>query len=147
MAAAGGPRGGAEREGFYLSELVDRLEAEHARLLALVSELSQAVEAGDAQAAAALVGPPTAFTTELDDHIDVEDHELFPTLAEELGQGVVGVFSDEHAEIVALRDRLVAGASADEVPLELCAEFCGLLAAHMEREDTALFPAARAVLS
>jgi hemerythrin-like domain-containing protein len=119
------------------------LSQEHETLLPLILAIQVAAEAGDVPALVEkLIAGRQALTTELDAHIALEDDGAFVSVEEALGKEAVLPFRAEHSEIRALRDRMLAGAGAGRVSLDLCLQFCDLLLEHMQREDAMLFPSA-----
>jgi hemerythrin-like domain-containing protein len=128
--------------------LIDRLESEHVDVLHAVAMLRPAIEAHDDVALkGALAAGEEALGTALNVHSEAEDEELFPPLAEMIGEGMVSVFVEEHVRIRALRDQIYQRMGRGEADFDGCAELCDLLADHMGREDQVLFPAARGVLA
>lgn len=126
-------------------EVMGSLSAEHAEVRALLSQVAEAAGSGDVTATARHINAGRDLLLgSLDEHIRIEDDELFPAIAETLGGGIVGAFVEEHADIIRLRDEVLAAASAP--PLAACLELCDLLESHTVREDQMLFPAARQAL-
>ena len=127
--------------------LIDRLEGEHVEGLQAVAMLRPAVEARDDVALkGALAAGEEALGAALTKHSEVEDEDLFPRIAAMIGEGMVGLFVEEHVRIRALRDQVYERMGRGAADFDGCAELCDLLADHMEREDKVLFPAARGVL-
>jgi hemerythrin-like domain-containing protein len=128
--------------------LIDRLESEHGGVLDVVALVRSAVEERDDVALkGALAAGADELGTALTVHSQTEDDDLFPQLAEMIGEGLVGVFVEEHVRIRALRDQVYERMGQGEADFEGCAELCDLLSSHMERENQVLFPAARSVLA
>jgi hemerythrin-like domain-containing protein len=131
-----------------LVTLIDRLEGEHVGVLDAVALIRSAVEERDDVALkGALAAGADELGTALTVHSETEDHDLFPQLADMIGEGLVSVFVEEHVRIRALRDQVYKRMGQGEADFEGCAELCDLLASHMEREDQVLFPAARGLLA
>ncbi len=123
------------------------LSQEHETLLPLILDIQSAAEAADIPALVEkLIAGRQALTTELDTHIALEDDVAFATVEEALGKEIVLPFRSEHSEIRALRDKVIAGADAGRVSIDLCLQFCDLIQVHMQREDAMLFPSALTAL-
>jgi hemerythrin-like domain-containing protein len=127
--------------------LIDRLQSEHGGVLDAVALVRAAVEErDDVTLKGALAAGADELGTPLTVHSETEDNDLFPQLAELIGEGLVGVFVEEHVRIRALRDQVYERMGRGEADFDGCAELCDLLDSHMDREDQVLFPAARGVL-
>ena len=128
-------------------EVIGILSKEHTDVRALLSGVAEAAGRGDATGAARQINAGRDLLSGgLDEHIRVEDEELFPAIAGVLGEGITGAFAEEHVHIRRLRDEVLAGAAAPALPLAACLELCDLLESHTVREDEMLFPAARQAL-
>jgi hemerythrin-like domain-containing protein len=128
-------------------EAMTVLAAEHVEVRALLSRVAVALEGGDGDAAGrVLLAGQELLAAGLDEHIRVEDEELFPVIAGELGQGLVGVFAEEHVRIRELRDEALASLAGPPLATGACRDLCELLESHTVREDQMLFPAAREAL-
>lgn len=128
--------------------LIDRLESEHVEVLQALDTLGSAVATGDGVALrGALAEGVEILGAALNVHSAAEDEELFPQLAPMIGADLVSVFVEEHVRIRALRDEVYDRMGRGEADFDGCAELCDLLADHMERENLALFPAARSSLA
>ena len=128
-------------------EVMGTLSKEHTEVRALLSRVGEAARRGDAtEAAWQITAGRDLLSGGLDEHIRVEDDELFPAIAGALGEGSTGAFAEEHVRLRRLRDEVVAGATASALPLAACLELCDLLESHTVREDEMLFPAARQAL-
>lgn len=133
-----------------VTPLLDRLSAEHQELLPRVAELVELAEAGGDGLESAIDGVAELLRAPLEAHIAQEDDILFPAYADKTGdRTLVRIFYDEHREILALRDELLAlrhkapaGVSLSDAVLRLG----DLLTSHMTREETMLFPSARALM-
>ena len=127
--------------------LIDRLESEHVEVMGAVALLRPAIETRDDVALKdALAAGEQALGAALTKHSEVEDDDLFPRIAEMIGQGMVDVFIEEHVRIRRLRDEVYDSMGRGRADFDGCAELCDLLTDHMEREDKVLFPAARGAL-
>jgi hemerythrin-like domain-containing protein len=128
-------------------DVLARLSSEHDTLLPLIVDIQAAAEAGDnATLVARLKAGRAALTGELDAHIALEEDVAFALIGQAIGEEFVAPFRSEHTEIRALRDEVLAGADASDVPIGLCLQLCDLIQAHMQREDAMLFPSARDAL-
>ncbi len=125
-------------------DVLARLSSEHDTLLPLIVNIQAAAEAGDhATLVARLKAGRAALTGELDAHIALEENVAFALIEQAIGEEFVTPFRSEHTEIRALRDEVLAGADAGDVPFGRCLQLCDLIQAHMQREDAMLFPSAR----
>ncbi len=132
-----------------IGPILDTLATEHADMLPCTAHLSALATEKSPELHAALDRCWPVLTGALDAHIEAEDTVLFPALANEVGDGITGLFRDEHREIEALRASLRA-ARLDGDDLErvssIALRLAELLGSHMNREDAMLFPSARNVL-
>lgn len=130
-----------------LLELLDRLGREHVEVREALAALGPPAQAGDlVELAARLPGCASVLGPALNEHSALEDEQLFPAVAALLGEDMVGTFAGEHDRIRALRDEVYDGLARGSVTAGVCIELCELLGDHIDREDEALFPAARGVL-
>jgi hemerythrin-like domain-containing protein len=128
-------------------DVLARLSSEHDTLLPLIVDIQAAAEAGDTVALIERIKAGKArLTGELDAHIALEEDVAFALIGQAIGEEFVAPFRSEHTEIRALRDEVLAGADASDVPIGLCLQLCDLIQAHMQREDAMLFPSARDAL-
>lgn len=128
--------------------LIDRLESEHVEVLQALDTLGSAIDTDDREALrGALAAGVEILGPALNVHSAAEDEDLFPQIAPMIGADMVSVFVEEHVRIRALRDQVYERMGRGEADFEGCAELCDLLADHMERENLALFPAARSLLA
>lgn len=130
--------------------LIDALSAEHRALLPELSRLAQEATASPQSLKAALERVAPLIGSPLDEHIANEDRELFPAYAACGGDvGILAFFTEEHAEILTLRNRLVMavedGNDIDELRF-LAEQLADTLSSHMNREEEMLFPAMRDLL-
>ncbi len=133
-----------------IAAIIDQLSAEHADLLPRMARLGQLAAAKSPDLLGQIEQCADHLQAPLEAHIEQEDDVLFPAYIERTGEdGVVALFVEEHRDILALRDQLLAAAreGADQARLrELAARLADLLASHMNREDMMLFPSARQAL-
>jgi hemerythrin-like domain-containing protein len=130
------------------SDVVGELYQEHDRLRFLLQRIERAAEASDVAALAdALAAGRAALGTELDEHIATEERAVFTTVRDELGEGLVAPFEEEHREIEALRDLVLGWSGASDPPYEQSLELCDRILQHQQREDLMLFPIVRGILS
>jgi hemerythrin-like domain-containing protein len=128
-------------------DLLTHLADEHRELLGLMAQLQAAADAGDTSALAnRLMAAHAALTNGLDAHIALEEERVFSGIGSVLGDDLVAPFRDEHQEIRALRDEVLALASRGNAPPDLCLRLCDLVVEHQQREDLVLFPCARDAL-
>ena len=129
------------------TDVFNQLSGEHDTLLPLIVEIQAAAETEDIPALLKhLANGRAALTSELDAHIALEEDVAFAAVDETLGEGMARPFREEHKEIQSLRDRVLAGAEAGRVSIDLCLQLCDLIQEHMQREDEMLFPSMRAAL-
>jgi iron-sulfur cluster repair protein YtfE (RIC family) len=126
--------------------VLDRLRAEHAELLPRIERLLELAQFQSPALAATLDADLELLGAPLEAHIALEDDVLFPAYAEATGaHSVVEVFSDEHREILKIRNELralrqlgVDGKTLATTVLRLT----DALMPHQEREEMMLFPSA-----
>ncbi len=129
--------------------LLDALSAEHRTLLPELAALAREVTACTESLKASLERVAPLIGLPLDEHIANEDRELFPAYAAAGGDaGVLAFFTEEHAEILALRNRLMAAVEDDDIEAvrSLAEQLADALSSHMNREEEMLFPAMRDLL-
>lgn len=135
----------------HLAAMIETLSAEHRDLLPQLAKLADEVTAPPEALKAAFRQVATELGLPLDEHIVNEDHELFPAYASAGGDPeVLAHFSQEHREILSLRNRLVEAIEDDADISEvrsLIEELTELLTSHMNREDQMLFPDMRDVFA
>ena len=129
------------------ANILSRLTEEHDTLLPIIVELQAAAEAQDSVALFdELITGRAALTQELDAHITLEEDIAFSLIEQSVGEEIVTPFRTEHTEIRSLRDEVLSQSDAGVAPFNLCLQLCDLIQAHMQREDTMLFPSAREAL-
>ncbi|MBI1723908.1 MAG: hemerythrin domain-containing protein [Gemmatimonadetes bacterium] len=127
-----------------------RFEAEHEEALAVLDRLADAALAlrrGEPawQHLATVRDVHATLTHAVRTHNDKEEHALFPLLGD---QAPSAVFIDEHRTLRALEHELAAALDGSD-PMRLAhvaLSIVELLRAHIERENTVLFPLARTLL-
>ncbi len=130
------------------TDVFTMLSQEHETLLPLILAIQTAAEAGDRSSLLEkLAAGCQTLTTELDVHMVMEDDVAFATIEEALGKEIVLPFRLDHSEIRALRDKVIAGADAGRVSIDLCLQFCDLIQVHMQREDAILFPSSLSAIA
>ena len=92
---------------------------------------------------AKLLAGRAALTEELDAHIAFEEDVAFSIIEQAIGEEIVSPFRTEHTEIRELRDAVLAQADSGSAPFDLCLQLCDVIQAHMQREDSMLFPSAQ----
>jgi len=131
-----------------LIALIGQFENEHVEVREALARIDAGVDARDSDVVkSALASSSGVLVAGLDEHSSTEDNALFPRIAEFLGQGMVGVFAAEHIQILALRNQIYSNLERGVADFEGCASFSELLASHIDREDSMLFPASRGVLA
>lgn len=125
-------------------------EAEHREALAELAQLEEAAlglrGGGDtARHLATAARVQRVLSTAVRAHNEAEERALFPLLDDD---PTVPVFVEEHRQLRALEEDLVAGLEAGDPPrvAGIALRVVDLLRSHIEREDHMLFPSARAAL-
>lgn len=135
----------------HLAAMIDTLSAEHRDLLPGLVRLADEATAPTEALKAAFDQVAGKLGLPLDEHIANEEHGLFPAYASAGGDaGVLARFSEEHREILSLRNQLAAAIEDDADISELRSlveQITDLLSSHMNREDRMLFPDMRDILS
>ena len=122
-------------------DIFTQLSNEHTTLSPIIESIRAAVEAGEKiTLLAQLAMNRAALSGELDAHIALEENEAFHRAEEAVGTDIVATFREEHTEIQALRDEMLAQAQAGTISFSLCLQFCDCIEVHMLREDAMLFP-------
>lgn len=132
-----------------LVALIDTLSAEHQELLPQLGGLSETAAASPEtlKSEFGLIAPLLGLP--LDEHIANEERVLFPAYAAAGGDAaLLSVFTEEHREILALRNRLVAALEDDDFTAarSLAEQLTDVLSSHIHREDEVLFPMMRDLL-
>ena len=131
-----------------LLALIGTLENEHVDVREALGRINLAIGANDPAALLdALLAGEAVLGSGLDAHSLSEDDDLFPPLADAMGDGLLGVFVEEHVRIRSLRDRIYAAKDRGQADFNGSEEFSQLLTDHIDREDAVLFPSARGVLA
>ena len=131
-----------------LVKLIGTLESEHVEVRDALAKIDSAVTVKNASAlSAALTSGLGVLGTGLDSHSLAEDNDLFPAIAELMGEGLVSVFVEEHTRIRSLRDQIYQAMDRGDADFERSGEFSELLGDHIDREDAMLFPSARSMLA
>lgn len=126
--------------------VTDILVAEHETVLAWLSELASAADAGRREEIRRLL---PFFEENLQVHRRKEEEVLFPAVARQIGEsgGPVACMLEEHRQekqlIAAIREVLEGGEGLSR-PVGLFVEFLRL---HIQKENEVLFPLAEQVLS
>ncbi len=131
-----------------LVKLIGTLEGEHVEVRDALAKIDSAVTVKNASALSdALTSASEVLGTALDSHSLAEDNDLFPAIAEMMGEGLVSVFVEEHTRIRSLRDQIYQAMDRGDADFERSGEFSELLGDHIDREDAMLFPSARNMLA
>ena len=131
-----------------LVALMDQFEREHVEVREALAKIGVGVDARDSAAVmSALASSSGVLQSGLDDHSSAEDKVLFPGIISDLGEGMVGLFVEEHVRILALRNQIYSNMEKGVADFQGCGDFSELLTSHIDREDAMLFPAARGVLA
>ncbi|KAB8181564.1 hemerythrin domain-containing protein [Microbispora catharanthi] len=122
---------------------IDELTREHDLVVNLIADARTAHTAGDADAMAVIA---RRIAEVLGPHTEVEEHGLFPALADEFPEQIAGLEA-EHRRIEAVLGEAADATPADPGwPLRLL-DALNLLRAHILKEQDGVFPAALAGLS
>ena len=131
-----------------LIALIGQFEKEHVDVREALARIDAGVDSRDSNSVkSALAMSNGVLVAGLDEHSSMEDNVLFPRIAEFLGQGMVGVFAEEHVQILELRNQIYSKLERGVADFEGCASFSELLSSHIDREDSMLFPASRGALA
>ncbi len=131
-----------------LVKLIGTLEGEHVEVRDALAKIDSAVTVKNASALSdALTSASEVLGTALDSHSLAEDNDLFPAIAEMMGEGLVSVFVEEHTRIRSLRDQIYQAMDRGDADFERSGEFSELLGDHIDRGDAMLFPSARNMLA
>jgi hemerythrin-like domain-containing protein len=118
--------------------VIARLTGEHDTVVAMIGEARAAITHADPDAAAAVA---RRMSTVLGPHTHVEEHGLFPALADEYPDHVDALRA-EHRRIEAVLAEAAAGTPADSTWLARLAAALHLLREHILKEQDGAFPAA-----
>jgi hemerythrin-like domain-containing protein len=128
-------------------DVITQLSNEHAALRGHLEQIELAAESRSAaDLSRHLEAAHAALTDELNDHIAVEEAEVFSAAAGTLGDDLVAAFYDEHAAIQALRDEIYRRIAQGQPPFEQSLQLCELILSHQQREDVMLFPSVRTAM-
>jgi hemerythrin-like domain-containing protein len=122
---------------------IDELTREHDAVVTLISQVRDAVRDGDTPCAAELA---RCITTVLDPHTQVEEHGLFPVMAEEFPDHIAALEA-EHRRIESVLAEAADGVPADPAWPGRLLDVLALLREHILKEQDGVFPAALATLS
>ncbi len=114
---------------------------EHETLRPFLGRLRTAAETGtDDEIGQAVAAAERALCQDLDRHIDLEDHEFFPEIADLLHASIVEPFVEDHRAIEQARDALYLQTAQGDDLRRKCLTLCSLLESHLLREEEMLFP-------
>ncbi|MDX3714709.1 hemerythrin domain-containing protein [Streptomyces europaeiscabiei] len=122
---------------------IDELTREHDEVVTLISHVRDARRDGDLAGMAELARRITAV---LVPHTRVEEHGLFPAMAEEFPDHIA-VLEAEHRRIEAVLAEAAHGVPADPAWPDRLLEVLALLRDHILKEQDGVFPASLATLS
>lgn len=123
--------------------VIEELTEEHDKVVALISHVRTAHEAGDLEELARLARVIAAV---LDPHTQVEEGGLFPPLADEFPEHVA-TLEAEHRLIAQVLDEAASAVPTDPVWPDRLLETMHLLREHILAEQDGAFPAALAQLN
>lgn len=121
---------------------IDELTREHDLVVNLIGDVRAAHAAGDVAKMAQLA---RQITTILDPHTQVEEHGLFPALADEFPDHVAALQA-EHRRIEAVLAEAAAGTPDDPGWPQRLMDALRMLREHILKEQDGVFPAALATL-
>ncbi|MFD5650541.1 hemerythrin domain-containing protein [Streptomyces sp. NPDC127039] len=123
---------------------IDELTREHDEVVRLISHFRPAREDGDVARMAQIA---REITTVLGPHTQVEEHGLFPAMAEDFPEQIAALEA-EHRHIEAVLAEAADGATpSDPTWPDRLIETMALLRDHILKEQDGVFPAALANLS
>lgn len=122
---------------------IDELTREHDEVVHLISHVRDARRDGDVDRTVELA---RRIGEVLKPHTEVEEHGLFPALADEF-PGQLAVLEEEHRRIEAVLAEAGAGAPRDATWPDRLIRTLDLLRLHILKEQDGVFPAALAALS
>jgi len=124
--------------------IMDCLQADHARLDGLMNDTKTVLASGDTESAGVFFGQ---FRKGLLKHIDIEEGSLFPAFENATGMrggGPTAVMRSEHAEIKKIlgeMETLFSGAAPDFKTFDaLRSALVAILTDHNEKEEKVLYP-------
>jgi hemerythrin-like domain-containing protein len=120
-----------------MNDVVDIVERGHRDLEEQLAKLAATLDVAVAR----------QLCSDLDRHLDAEEHVLYPVVAEQLPNGklLAGEGEDDHAEIRAVVGRLRIATESDRLP-GLVEELIAAVELHVDTEETEVLPQVRAVL-
>lgn len=122
---------------------IDELTREHDAVVRLISHVRDAHRDGDTDRMAGLA---RRIGDVLEPHTEVEEHGLFPALAEEFPEQLAAL-EDEHRRVEAVLGEAEAGTPQDATWPDRLIRTLDLLRLHILKEQDGVFPAALAALS
>ncbi|GAA2574479.1 MULTISPECIES: hemerythrin domain-containing protein [Streptomyces] len=122
---------------------IDELTREHEAVVALISRVRTARDQGDTVAAAGLARRIAAV---LAPHTQVEEHGLFPAMADEFPDQIAALEA-EHRRIEAVLAEAAHGVPTDPAWPDRLLDVLAQLRDHILREQDGVFPAALATLT
>ncbi|MEV7977571.1 hemerythrin domain-containing protein [Streptomyces sp. NPDC086519] len=122
---------------------IDELTREHDEVVTLISHVRDAVRDGDTARTAETA---RRIATVLAPHTQVEEHGLFPAMAEEFPDHIAALEA-EHRRVEAVLAEAADGVPADPAWPERLLEVLAMLRDHILKEQDGVFPAALATLS
>ncbi|MFE1895144.1 hemerythrin domain-containing protein [Streptomyces yangpuensis] len=122
---------------------IDELTREHDEVVTLISHVRDARRDGDITGMAELA---RRITTVLVPHTQVEEHGLFPAMAQEFPDHIAALEA-EHRRIEAVLAEAAHGVPADTAWPDRLLEVLDLLRDHILKEQDGVFPASLATLS
>lgn len=122
---------------------IDQLTAEHETVVNLIGHVREARREGDP---ARMAETARRIAAVLEPHTRVEEHGLFPALAEDFPDQMAAL-EDEHRRIGAVLAEAADGTPVDPGWAARLTEVLALLREHIIKEQDGVFPAALAYLS
>lgn len=122
---------------------IDELTREHDEVVQLISHVRDAHHAGDTARMAELA---RRIGDVLEPHTEVEEHGLFPALADDFPEQLAAL-EQEHRQVESVLAEAAAGTPRDTTWPERLIGVLDLLRLHILKEQDGVFPAALAALS
>ncbi len=122
---------------------IDELTREHDEVVNLISHVRDARRDGDTARMAELA---RRIGTVLEPHTEVEEHGLFPALADDFPEQLAAL-EDEHRRVEAVLAEAESGTPSDLTWPDRLISVLDLLRLHILKEQDGVFPAALAALS